>query len=107
VSNPNQQDDDGDGIGNACDLCPATIAAAPVDAHGCPPPIIADFDRDGDVDLTDFGLLQLCFSGSGVPCNPSCAVTDVNSDGAVDQFDFNSFNNCLTGTNIFAAACAQ
>lgn len=32
-----------------------------------------DIDFDMDVDQTDFGILQRCFSGAGKPADPSCA----------------------------------
>ncbi len=32
----------------------------------------ADFDDDGDVDQSDFGVLQRCFRGAGVPADPRC-----------------------------------
>jgi hypothetical protein len=38
----------------------------------CPPFIPGDFDRDGDVDGTDFGLWQLCSSGLDVLADPGC-----------------------------------
>jgi hypothetical protein len=34
--------------------------------------IAADADEDGDVDLLDFRVFQLCFSGEGNPADPSC-----------------------------------
>ncbi|MBP7936436.1 MAG: hypothetical protein KA354_17495 [Phycisphaerae bacterium] len=46
-------------------------------ASGPAIPLIAgcearDFDHDGDVDQSDFGLLQRCFSGAGEPADPDC-----------------------------------
>ena len=32
----------------------------------------ADFDRDGDVDQSDFGFLQRCYSGKNTPVDPGC-----------------------------------
>lgn len=32
----------------------------------------SDLDNDGDVDLTDFALLQRCFADAGVLAAPSC-----------------------------------
>ncbi len=58
-----------------------------------------DFDEDNDVDLTDFGYLQACFKGSGVPYPPDCESADLDNDGDVDQADFNRFKPCLEGPN--------
>lgn len=60
-------------------------------------PAVADFDRDGDVDQTDFGVFQACLSGSAVPYGPGCGNADFDGDGAVDQNDFAAFLDCLGG----------
>jgi hypothetical protein len=41
----------------------------PQNAPNC---VDADLDGDGDVDQSDFGILQRCFSGDGTP-PPGCA----------------------------------
>jgi serine/threonine-protein kinase len=63
----------------------------------------ADLDRDGDVDLADFSLLQRCFSGSGVP-QPAqdCQVSRITPDAAVDLDDFVAWANCLDGPGAAA-----
>ncbi len=61
--------------------------------------VAADFDNDGDVDLTDFGYLQGCYSGSGVAPRSGCADADLDGDNDVDQTDFNTFKNCLGGAD--------
>ncbi|HOW74016.1 MAG TPA: hypothetical protein PKY77_25715, partial [Phycisphaerae bacterium] len=35
--------------------------------------IAADFDKDTDVDQSDFGVFQRCWSGTGKPADPACA----------------------------------
>jgi len=35
--------------------------------------IAADFDEDNDVDQSDFGSFQRCYSGEGNPAEPNCA----------------------------------
>lgn len=47
-----------------CAAGPAIPAAA-----GCEPD---DLDYDNDVDQTDFGMLQRCWSGAGIPGDPNC-----------------------------------
>lgn len=47
----------------------------------------ADLDGDGDVDQTDFGLLQRCLSGPGVFPDDGCEYADLDSDGDVDRED--------------------
>jgi hypothetical protein len=62
-----------------------------------------DFDRDGDVDQEDYGLLQSCFSGSTVPQNaPRCAPTLLDGDGDVDHNDLVIFLRCMSGANNLA-----
>lgn len=56
-----------------------------------------DFDRDGDVDQTDFGLLQRCLSGAGVPTSAVCRYADLDADGDADNVDMNIFTQKATG----------
>lgn len=58
-----------------------------------------DFDNDGDVDLTDFGSFQLCFTGGGGgPIAPGCEAGDFDGDDDVDLSDFGSFQLAYTGS---------
>ncbi|MHC4440954.1 MAG: glycoside hydrolase family 26 protein [Planctomycetota bacterium] len=60
-----------------------------------------DFDLDGDVDQEDFGHVQECFSGTGIPSPVAgCADADFNSDNDVDLDDLNQFLNCMNGANV-------
>jgi len=58
-----------------------------------------DFDRDNDVDQEDFGLLQRCFSGDGVPYDPICEKADLDLDWDVDLGDLDIFQDCVNGPN--------
>jgi len=59
---------------------------------------MGDFDYDGDVDVTDFGFFQSCFSGAGnaLP-RAECAEADFASDGDVSVSDFSVFQICFNG----------
>lgn len=104
-----EPDDDGDGVINACDECPATIPGVVVDEVGCPIPLSADFDRDGDVDSADFGHFQVCLTGTGVlVTDEDCLGADIDGDEDVDSEDFDIFHSCMSGANIPGdPACSQ
>jgi hypothetical protein len=100
-ANPDQADRDNDDVGDACDACPGTIPGVLVDASGCPLSVKADFDRDGDVDLDDFGHIQACLSGSGEPQNdPACQDARLDEGSDVDREDVLQFRACLSGANV-------
>jgi endonuclease I len=64
----------------------------------------ADLDADGDVDLTDFSLLQGCFNGPNRPPATGCRVSaDLDADADVDLADFAVFQACFNGPNRPAA----
>ena len=93
-------DTDGDGVPDGCDDCPDTPAGVPVTLAGCATST-SDFDRDGDVDQSDFGHLQACYTGSGQPCEDSlCLDARLDSDTDVDQDDFAILQQCMSGPNI-------
>ena len=60
-----------------------------------------DVNGDGDVDMTDFGLFQLCLNGTG-PILPNCGGCDFNNSNEVDQYDLNIFLQCLSGEDVLA-----
>lgn len=66
-----------------------------------PPPFApADFDRDRDVDLTDFSLFRVCFNGPNRPPGDRCPTNaDFDHDGDVDLRDFAVFRSCFNGSN--------
>ncbi len=62
--------------------------------------VAPDFDRDGDVDLADFTLFQLCFNGPNEPPGAICSVdADFDNDGDADLHDFGVFTACFNGPN--------
>ncbi|HON64942.1 MAG TPA: hypothetical protein PLS23_00500 [Phycisphaerae bacterium] len=67
-----------------------------------------DHDRDGDVDLEDFGWFQACLSGAGVlQDDPQCADA-LREDQDVDEADMEAFQRCFTGPGRLAeATCAD
>ncbi len=63
-----------------------------------------DFNRDGDVDAEDFGHLQRCLTGIGIPqAEPACADARLDDDLDVDEFDYAIFAECLTAPGVHAA----
>jgi hypothetical protein len=64
------------------------------------PSVAPDFDHDLDVDQEDFGHLQACFTGHGIPVtNPACTDADLNKDTYVDSLDLVLFRKCMSGAN--------
>ncbi|MBN1492189.1 MAG: hypothetical protein JXA69_19915, partial [Phycisphaerae bacterium] len=69
------------------------------------PGVSADFDGDDDVDMTDFGLFQMCFNGPNrAPAENDCDAPDLDGDGDVDMTDFGVFQACFNGPNRPPAA---
>jgi PKD repeat protein len=68
--------------------------------------VASDFDRDGDVDLADFSLFQLCFNGPNRSPGVNCPVdADFDHDSDVDLADFMVLQSCFNGPNR-APACS-
>ena len=81
---------------------PKPPVALPVGPEGCSSlGIPGDFDRDGDVDQSDLGHLQVCLSGRFIPqTDPACQDAKLNADDFVDTTDVNIFLRCMTGSRI-------
>lgn len=63
----------------------------------------ADFDGDGDVDISDFAVFAQCFGGTFNPPGPVCPPgvdADLDGDGDVDLTDFARFAQRFTGASF-------
>jgi hypothetical protein len=70
----------------------------------------ADFDRDGDVDLVDFGHMQSCLTAGAAPVSfiAGCRNADLDRDHDVDHEDVEIFVACASGPAIPAdPACGR
>jgi len=71
----------------------------------CCPDFWPDRDNDGDVDQTDFGYFQACYSGTVTLSGLGCSCYDRDDNDQVDGTDFTAFTNCFTGADVpFVAA---
>jgi hypothetical protein len=72
-----------------------------VDIDGCSPAVPGDMDRDGDVDLADLGLFQVCLSGPHVAQTaPACQRAKLDGDSFIDANDVVIFRRCMSGSRI-------
>jgi hypothetical protein len=61
----------------------------------------ADLDRDGDVDMSDFGHMQNCLTGPyKSQDDPACQAAKLDTDEDVDGDDLDSLKSCLRGASI-------
>lgn len=62
-----------------------------------------DFDHDGDVDQSDFAVLQICLSGANISqFNAACANALLDADFDVDNADVDKFSTCFSGADMYA-----
>jgi hypothetical protein len=73
------------------------------------PAVGPDMDRDADVDQSDFGLFQACYSGAfAVQNDPACAEARLDADNDVDGDDLAIFAGCVSGPGAYAnPACSD
>ena len=63
--------------------------------------VAPDFDQDGDVDIEDFGHLQVCLTGAGIEqTDPACLNAKLDTDTDVDSDDCAILQACLSGANV-------
>jgi hypothetical protein len=73
-----------------CDANPLFLGFAP-----------GDFDADQDVDMEDFGILQICMTSVGVAqTNPACRKVLLDEDTDVDPEDVVRFLRCFAGPGV-------
>lgn len=63
-------------------------------------PARADYDRDADVDLTDYGHLQACLAGEWATPPAGCGDAALDGDLDADQADVALFITCLSGPGV-------
>jgi hypothetical protein len=81
----------------AYDNSPVRLYSSPAYAWGTPAGP-CDYDRDGDVDQSDFGAFQLCLSGAyNDQDDPACAAMRLDADTDVDGTDLDLFGGCWSG----------
>ena len=60
--------------------------------------IPGDLDRDNDIDLHDYSVIQACFSGRGIPqSDPQCLKARIDADNDVDLGDLATLVNLISG----------
>jgi hypothetical protein len=62
--------------------------------------VLPDMDYDGDVDQTDFGRFQFCYSDSIGQHPPGCEAANFNGDDLLDLTDFQIFLACVSGPDV-------
>lgn len=61
----------------------------------------ADLNEDGDIDLSDFGILQRCLTVADVvPTEPACQAARMDADNDVDGTDLSLLVGCLSGAGV-------
>ena len=61
------------------------------------PDLFADFDDDGDKDLSDVATFQNCFGKSGAGLDPDCIRADWEGNGVLNEVEIRELTVRLTG----------
>jgi hypothetical protein len=83
-------DDDGDGVSNACDICPGFDDTIDLDGNGTPDgcelpePCLADLTADGILDLSDINAFVTAFTSQDL-------FVDLDQNGILDLTDISLF----------------
>jgi len=64
--------------------------------------VAGDYDRDCDVDQSDFGYWQRCVNAPGIPPDPECMDCDLDADGFCNIDDLPILRGCMSGANLVA-----
>lgn len=69
-------------------------------------PFPPDLDNDGDVDQSDFGYMQTCFTQGVSLVTEGCEQADFDGNGRVETADLVTFLACMQGPDVpWNAAC--
>ena len=82
------------GAETVCGVGAGTCCPAPPDFAR------ADFDYDGDVDMTDFAALQRCVTIGGGSIQEGCGCFELSGDTAIDSVDVEKFLLCASGPGL-------
>ncbi|MCC7002691.1 MAG: OmpA family protein [Gemmatimonadaceae bacterium] len=93
------KDSDKDGVADALDACPGTLAGETVDGRGCVPP--KDADNDGVIDAND--ACANTPAGTRVDARGCAVPMDSDRDGVMDNAD--RCANTPAGTRVDANGC--
>ncbi len=96
MTNPDQANNDGDNLGNACDNCPDTPNNDQADTDGDGIGDACDPDRDGDGVLNEVDACPDNRPGLPVGCDGR-PLRDCNGDCTVDGLDLQCIVNELLG----------